>query len=266
MTDDPQRWADDSLVPPRLRQDLRAVRKVPPPAYDTEAGLLRLKTALSAGGAGAAATSGKAIALKWLLLAGVTISAGVGAWATWVGDDDARPDESIGGRGTMERLPDVAAAPIGPAHAPAEAHDAPAPESEDAPTTAPPARDRTVEIERAGARPAAKKTGPFRPAVEERPATGAADETGGSARLEIAQLAKARRLLASDPSAALALAEQGQRRFPEGLFSEERAAIALFALHRLGRVDQVRARAERFLARHPNGPFSARVRALAGEQ
>lgn len=42
-----------------------------------------------------------------------------------------------------------------------------------------------------------------------------------------------------------------QRRFPRGQFTEEREALAIQALARLGRTEQAAARAERFRARYP---------------
>ena len=81
-------------------------------------------------------------------------------------------------------------------------------------------------------------------------------------RAEMLQLERARSLLRSDPAAALGAARAGQRAFPTGLYGEERDAIEIQALDALGRVSEVHAHAERFLARHPRGPFSESVRAL----
>jgi hypothetical protein len=74
-------------------------------------------------------------------------------------------------------------------------------------------------------------------------------------------LARARHVLATDPASALALAEAGQREFSDGLFGEEREAIEVLALARLGRHREAAARGRRFLARHPRGPLSEQVRA-----
>lgn len=80
-------------------------------------------------------------------------------------------------------------------------------------------------------------------------------------RAEIAHLARVRSLYARDPAAALRLAEEGHRRFPRGMYREEREALAVLSLARLGRDAQPRARA--FLARHPRGPFSEEIGRIA---
>ena len=82
-------------------------------------------------------------------------------------------------------------------------------------------------------------------------------------RAEMLQLERARSLLHTDPAAALSTARAGQRAFPTGLYGEERDAIEIQALDALGRSNDVRVLAERFLARHPRGPFSERVRGLS---
>src|SRR6185436_6341045 len=68
---------------------------------------------------------------------------------------------------------------------------------------------------------------------------------------ETAQLAELRRVASSDPRRALTLADEGAHQFPNGFFSQEREAIAITSLLRLGRDADARARAERFLARYP---------------
>jgi hypothetical protein len=77
--------------------------------------------------------------------------------------------------------------------------------------------------------------------------------------LEMEELAKAKQALTSDPAEALALAEAGNRKFPGGLFREERDHVRLLALIALGRLDEARRLAAPYLKAHPNSPFARRV-------
>jgi RNA polymerase sigma-70 factor (ECF subfamily) len=78
---------------------------------------------------------------------------------------------------------------------------------------------------------------------------------------EIQEVAAARQLLARDPAGALSLVRSGETRFASGYLGEERRYIGVVALFKLGRLDEARAAAARFLVDYPDGPFTARVRA-----
>jgi hypothetical protein len=80
---------------------------------------------------------------------------------------------------------------------------------------------------------------------------------------EIRGVALARNLVDSDPEAALNLLEKVRRDHPNGYFVEERQALTVIALARLGRESAVRQQAAAFLRAYPNGPFSDRVRSVA---
>lgn len=69
-------------------------------------------------------------------------------------------------------------------------------------------------------------------------------------------LERARQLLGSDPAEALRIAEAVSWRE----VIEERELIAMDALHRLGRGDDLRARGQRFLERFPRSLYAERVR------
>lgn len=69
-------------------------------------------------------------------------------------------------------------------------------------------------------------------------------------------LARAQSLLASDPAEALRIVEPLTRESS----AEERDFIALDALRRMGRVDALRSRGERFLQRFPRSLYAERVR------
>jgi hypothetical protein len=70
--------------------------------------------------------------------------------------------------------------------------------------------------------------------------------------------------LQPDPASALALAEEGERRFPDSPGAEERGALAIQALINLDRIGAARSRAYKFLARYPDGLYSAHVAAMTG--
>ncbi|MFO0628436.1 MAG: hypothetical protein U0325_22880 [Polyangiales bacterium] len=80
---------------------------------------------------------------------------------------------------------------------------------------------------------------------------------------EIALLAAMRAASASEPARCLALAQTHTARFGDhATLAHEREAMALTALHALGRDDEARPRAEAFLRAHPTSTVAPRVRAL----
>jgi hypothetical protein len=68
----------------------------------------------------------------------------------------------------------------------------------------------------------------------------------------------------SDPTLALVLSDEGERRFGESPFAEERRAVAIQALIDLDRIGAARSRAYPFLERYPNGPYASHVAAMTG--
>jgi RNA polymerase sigma-70 factor (ECF subfamily) len=78
---------------------------------------------------------------------------------------------------------------------------------------------------------------------------------------ELQDVATAERLLPVDPAGALALVRSSEAQFPAGYLREERRYIGVMALFQLGRADDARRDAARFLRDYPNGPFSRQVRA-----
>lgn len=75
-------------------------------------------------------------------------------------------------------------------------------------------------------------------------------KAGGPSEAEL--LERARRLLGSNPSAALDLAQQHRARFRGGVLAQEREVIAIEALRKLGRQAEADARAEAFERSFPN--------------
>lgn len=77
--------------------------------------------------------------------------------------------------------------------------------------------------------------------------------------VEMQEVATAEQLLERSPARALALVKQGDQRFAQGYFQQERAYIAIMALIRLGRLDEARARAASFDKHFPALPYGARI-------
>ena len=81
---------------------------------------------------------------------------------------------------------------------------------------------------------------------------------------EPALMEKIRSGAKSNPAAALALTEEGERRFGNSAYAEERRAVAIQTLIDLNRIGAARSRAYPFLERYPEGPYSAHVAAMTG--
>ena len=75
-------------------------------------------------------------------------------------------------------------------------------------------------------------------------------------------VARANRSLASQPSEALSIVRRVEREYPDGDLVEERDAIEIDALRRLGRMTEARPLATEFLHRHPHSPQSERMRQM----
>jgi hypothetical protein len=78
---------------------------------------------------------------------------------------------------------------------------------------------------------------------------------------DVSTLALARRSLASDPGQALALTERSARDNPRSQFAEERSAIAIEALERLGRLSEAERRFDAFERSYPASLYRRRLRA-----
>jgi hypothetical protein len=78
---------------------------------------------------------------------------------------------------------------------------------------------------------------------------------------EFALLRAARQAIGDRPDRALALTSEHARLFPSGMLSQEREAIAVEALVKLGRASAAQTRAHAFLAGHPDSPYRSRIEA-----
>ncbi len=261
---DPERWVDDPEVAPELQEALRRTAAAEPRAYDTDRGLARLQAGLVAAAGASAAGSAAASSVKgwlaWSLAAVGTLGLGgavyVGVTAGSESDVPARVDgadrrsrASSAPGATVSAEPEPESEPSVMVAAAAE----PAARGGGQPFDVPPA-EPTPSRRRIGP-PAAAPPPNDEPPVQSAPAA-------GQLRAETVQLAQVRRALEASPAEALRLAREGQRLFPHGVFAEEREALEVFALDRLGRDAEARAQATRFVARHPNGPLTSRVRAI----
>jgi len=83
---------------------------------------------------------------------------------------------------------------------------------------------------------------------------------------ELRLLARAHRVLSSDPALALALAAEHGRRFPAGAMDQEREMIAVTALVGLGRIAEARLRAEGFARDHAGSAYIDRIRSVVGQR
>jgi hypothetical protein len=103
-----------------------------------------------------------------------------------------------------------------------------------------------------------QKAAPSTPASQAQPSVTAV------ALDEPALMGKLRQSVPTDPAVAVTLADDGEKRFPNSQFREEREALAIRALINLQRIGAARGRAYPFLERYPNGPYSHEVAAMTG--
>jgi hypothetical protein len=75
-------------------------------------------------------------------------------------------------------------------------------------------------------------------------------------------LQAARALVGSAPSEALARTRAHTARFPNSALTEERSALEIEALQRLGRTTEAESALARFEVQHPRSPYRRRLRAL----
>lgn len=112
-------------------------------------------------------------------------------------------------------------------------------------------------------RPAANIPPPMPPSsTQGAPPGGPTEAAPAAAETETSLLQRAQEALASRPAEALALTDAHRARFPGGVLAQEREVIAVSALLSLGRGDEARARADRFIAGHPSSAYRRRLEVL----
>jgi len=247
----PPRMCDDPTLSPLLRHDVASALAEPDP-YDVAAGDARLAAALlavpalesaaetssqAAGGAGAqlAATGASgvlgSVALK--LAAGAVFTAGVVAAGVLMWPQQTPP------RPVSHDVPQSVAASPSPATPQPTPGDA-------APSLAREAPERDAQD--TGAQPQADTSAPtLRTAGSPRPAR----DMDAALRRETAQVGRIRSLLEADPAQAYRVAQAGHREFVRGMLREEREALAILSLRKLGRTALAERRTHAFVARYP---------------
>jgi hypothetical protein len=83
---------------------------------------------------------------------------------------------------------------------------------------------------------------------------------------EVHLLQRAQEALGSDPRAALSVAEEHRRFYPDGDFAQERERIAIEALVELGRVARAKSRAARFREKFPGSAHLDRILSIVDQK
>ena len=230
---DPVRLRDDAATPKAQKRLLRNEPALDV-GYDVEQGLSRFRHSVEPGSAVRRHPHTKALAALssvWLWIA--LPAAATGLWAVQ--------------RASATRHDVLVSPPRAHTAAPRPAEPVVAPERKQAPAIV----TSAARAEEPVAPPPSRKSAP--------------EARDSQLLAETEHMAELRHVAAADPARALAQAEQGARQFPRGFFAQEREAISITSLLRLGRTAEARARGERFLARHPQGPAAEQIRRAIGQ-
>ncbi|MBI5534176.1 MAG: hypothetical protein HY898_15745 [Deltaproteobacteria bacterium] len=234
MSRDPIRLMEDPALSEGLRAALRQAAEQGAPGFDLGAGLDRFRQQLSAPTAPSAAP---ALGPKLILGLGGLGVIGAVVLAGFALRSPHRPPPSPPAV-VVSQQPEI---------------------------PQPPAPSATVEIDLdqeaatldAGA-PASSSAGPAASRSETK------ESRDDLYRREVQHLAEVRAALGRSPEEALRMADKGHREFARGMLYQEREALAIRALVRLGRAAQARARTEQFVARFPRSPYSEQLRRETG--
>jgi hypothetical protein len=239
------RWSADPDAPAGMRELLRAANTAE--AGPTPVELAKLRGRMTARLAPKAATT--ALLSLRTILVGVVV-AGIGA----VGYLVLRPDP--GERTASVVVPAIPAKPVPPPAAPPVIA---APPIAEPPIVEPP-RVRVAPAKRAASVPAPAKPLASVPVVPE-------PVTPPPAISEVALLEQARAALRGGGAAhALALVEQDATLYPDGVLVEEREALAIETLIKLGRRDEAAAKWTKFATSYPHSNYHARLQRLIDER
>jgi hypothetical protein len=244
----PPRLLHDPTVSSELRTDLERTAQTPSD-YDVAAGLVVLQAALGAAaattlaakalGAGqdAAASTKAAGALGGAAKAVIaaTAAGALAAFATW-------SLYSVPRRAPPRaRAPSMAAPALEPSSTPVASR---SPQS-----AAPSATQSNLGTTHADA--AQPMLAPHARIANANP--------DAALKREIVQLGRIKALMESDPAEAYRLAKAGHREFDRGMLREEREALALLALWKLGKRDAAQSGIDAFIARYPRSPMRERL-------
>lgn len=256
MTVEPTRLIDDAATAGALKGDLQVAAAARVEGLSFSAGLAQLESAIGAE-TGAIPAVGQATGS---LAPKLAVGAVAVAVAAWFGLREPTPPPSpqvpVAVATPEPELPMAAGTAVAPQPEPAPVVDetpavAPTPDEEPEATAEP-----EPEPKPAAGRAKAK---PHRPKADN-----AADPDPHLVLQEAKAVQAARRALATTPADALKQAKQIARDFPKGQLVEERRAIEIQALAKLGRDDEARTKAEAFLIKYGRGPHAAAVRRATG--
>ncbi len=273
--DEPRRLLQTEEVPAELRRWLGRAQEVVP----SDAAVERLMQAVEsrASAPPSATTPGQVARPSWaahaarhpLNLIVVAAVAGAGAW--YIGSTGTRnhgPSARVPQSSPRApespvpppvSLPDRATPPVAVAPSPLRAPSRPAPASVAKPAFS--ARSYGAAPTRSARGFSGRARHDTAPGVQKAPEREPNPSTPGHLG-EYRLLRSARQALVGDPAQALALAQEHARRFPRGMLAQEREAIAVEALVRLGRRREARARARGFFAAYPSSPYRSRIERL----
>ncbi|APR82269.1 putative secreted protein [Minicystis rosea] len=203
------------------------------------------------------------LVLKWIGVIGV---AGALALGAGLARDHAQPTPSASPSARVAATASALTAPSARTEAPpaigTPSLDKDAPHDPETPSTA------TAPAHAAPAIRASASTPPFASAASTTPrhvASAAAEpaDRGLEAETDLLRRAQAE-LRAGRPGSALQALDEHDADFKGGVLHEERRAERILALCAMGRTDDARAEAQRFLAAFPRSPMAERVRSSCG--
>jgi len=248
MMSEPTRLLDDPAIAEGLRADLVQAQSVVLQGLDLSAGAAGLSAAIAAETTAAGAAGAGAGKIAVLGIAGA-VAAGALVWFALR---------------APETEPPLVAAPIVEEQAelasPGPRLTAPQPElavlpGSDEPEFVPVAPVPTPVVVQSDREPEVARSSRKRPRKDDKQA-----DYLREARL----ISKARAALKTDASGALKLLTQARSEFPRGLLREEREALTILSLAKLGRSTQAKASAKRFLEKHDESPYAAAIRQVLG--
>jgi hypothetical protein len=261
MSADPPPLIADAGTAAKLRADLELARQVQVRGLDLVAGASRLRTAIAAEPATAAA--GVSVTGK-LIVGAIAVGGLVGLWSLTKGEKPSEPQAAIATPLDDHPLQtghddELEAALAEPSEARDDAREVDAqPEGGEVEAIA------LVDAQPEGSEVEAIAEVSHTPATTRRKPTVRNEAAAPDHQREAELVAKARRSLTHEPERALRLTTKLVREFPSGLLAEERDAIAIRALAALGRTQEAKRRAEAFLASHGEGPHAEAIRRAVG--
>ena len=92
-----------------------------------------------------------------------------------------------------------------------------------------------------------------------------ASRPSSAAPSEAQLLTNAKRLVATEPAAAVRLLQQHARLYPNGMLGQERDVLLIDAKARLGEVEEARRSARDFLKNHPESAYETKIRQSTSE-